>query len=540
MHSFNNRRQFIKSAGISGSSLFALPFLTNGHPPHHQREVPLGQWVNVLSHGVISDGKTKNTLAINELITKVNAIGGGTLYFPPGNYLTGAIHLKSNITLYLEAGATITFSEHFDDYLPMVPCRWQGVDAVNFSPLIYAYRAENITITGSGTLEGSGAVWWDYILKIRKENRENSQAPQSKWQQLFYKNNKPESHQSFGFQRPSLLQAYECRNVLIYGVRFRNSPFWTTHFVTCENVVVDSISIYNPDSPNTDGINPESSKNVRIANCHIHVDDDCVTIKSGKNQWGRDHAKPCENITVTNCVMTSGAAGVGIGSEMSAGIRKVAVSNCVFEGTGSGVHIKTVRGRGGVVEDIQIANLVMNKIPKFAAIRINMEYWEQTNPGPVSEETPRFQHIHISNVRGNHLKKAIEIMGLEEMHARHISLSQISLSAAEGVTCKYVDHLSLHDIEIESEEANPCLFENINGLDINGIKVNTGQQALSKIVLKNVKQAMVARCAHFEKNTPFIKIEGRDTQDILILDRHLYQSKSIDVDSDVSPAEIQG
>jgi polygalacturonase len=153
-----------------------------------------------------------------------------------------------------------------------------------------------------------------------------------------------------------------CKNILIEGISIRNSPFWTVNPEFCENVTIHAVTINNPHSPNTDGINPESCNNVRISNCHITVGDDCITIKSGKDGPGRKTAVPAQNYTITNCTMLSGHGGVVIGSEMSGDVRKIVISNCVFDGTDRGIRIKSARGRGGVVEEIRVSNIVMKNI----------------------------------------------------------------------------------------------------------------------------------------------------------------------------------
>lgn len=531
----SNRRNFITKAGLGIGGVVGLS--SGGDFSGLQIKDTTLNFVNVALKQIIGDGKTKNTLAINSLIKEIHENGGGTLYFPPGNYITGAIHLKSNITIHLEAGAVITFSTDFDDYLPMVQSRWQGIDCVNFSPLIYANNASNITIKGRGTFDGGGAVWWDFVLKLRKEFKETGKVDRTSWQEIFYQNNPEASDQSFGFMRPSLFQAYNSDNILIEGVRFLNSPFWTVHLVTCENVVVDRVWIHNEDSPNTDGINPESSRNVRISNCYIYASDDCITIKSGKSKWARENAKPCENITVTNCVMTSGAAGIGIGSEMSAGVRRVTVSNCVFENTHTGIHIKTNRERGGIVEDVVISNIVMNNVSNEAGIFINTEYWIKTSPGPVNENTPRFRNIHISNVTGVNLKKAVEIIGLEEMAIENVSLSNINTSSQYGLKCRHIKNLILTNIQVNDVTDTPFVFEHIEQADLDGLTTNAGKDQ-PKVKLLNVKDFSLGRCRHNGSGKAFLEIDGEFTRQVWIQDKRLLTSGAVVVTGKVKKGTV--
>ena len=260
------------------------------------------QYYNVLDYGATNDGSTKITDAIAKAIEAATAKGGGTVYFPAGEYLTGPIHLESNITIFIDAGAYIKFSDDFEDYLPFVQSRYEGVEVKSFSPLFYAYEKENITIRGRGTIDGNGKKWWAFTEVDARRSQD------SRWQKMFFEQNKdilmPEQAGSIarGFLRPPFIQPLFCKNVLIEGITIINSPFWTVNPEFCENVTITGITINNPPSPNTDGINPSSCKNVHISNCHISVGDDCITIKSGKDEAGRKMAAPAENYTITKAL----------------------------------------------------------------------------------------------------------------------------------------------------------------------------------------------------------------------------------------------
>ncbi len=392
--------------------------------------------VDMKQAGAKTDGKTINTTLINQTIDRLEKGGGGTLFFPAGKYLTGPIRMKSNITLELEAGATLLFSTNFDDYLPFVEVRHEGVMMKSFSPLIYATDAENITIKGEGTLDGQGKAWWDEFFKVLIDLRDNGKRDVNKYQPMFDKENDvekiaAETNQDWHgtldrrFFRPPFIQPIRCKNVRIEGVKIVNSPFWTINPEFCDNVTVDGVTIHNVPSPNTDGINPESCRNVHISNCHISVGDDCITIKSGRDLQARNLAAPCENITVTNCTMLSGHGGVVIGSEMSGSVRHVTISNCVFEGTDRGIRLKSTRGRGGVVEDIRVSNVVMKDIKK-EALTFNLKYSRMPQE-PKSERTPVFRNIHISGITVVDVNVPIEIVGLEEAPITDIVLRDIQI-----------------------------------------------------------------------------------------------------------------
>ncbi|MGB8489512.1 MAG: glycoside hydrolase family 28 protein, partial [Bacteroidales bacterium] len=386
-------------------------------------------WTNVVTHGADPTGKIKCTGIINGHIDSLAATGGGTLFFPAGTFLTGPIEMKSNITLYLDAGSVIKFSDDFDDYLPMVQSRWEEVRVKNFKSQIYAYRCENISIKGDGHFEGQGGKWWDFMRRINaKEQVDN------KWQEIFRKENKSLlARNSYiasknNFLRPPMLTTYECRNVLIEGVSFSNPPFWTIMPAFSDNITITGITIENPgDSPNTDGIDPSSCRNVHISNCHITVGDDCIVIKSGRDEDGREAGMATENITITNCTMLKGHGGVVIGSEMSGGVRRVTISNCVFEGTDTGIRIKTMRGRGGVVEDIRVSNVSMYDIVN-EGILVTLRY-QPTKPEPLSVRTPSVRNVQLSNINIRNAARPAAIFGLPEKNASEISFNDIRSSS---------------------------------------------------------------------------------------------------------------
>lgn len=422
--------------------------------------------VDMIKAGAATDGKSLNTRLINSTIDRLDANGGGTLYFPAGKYLTGSIRMKSNITLELEAGATLLFSDNFDDYLPFVEMRYEGVMMKSFQPLIYAVDAENITIKGEGTLDGQGKKWWMEFFRVMIDLRDNGVRDINKYQPMWDKENDTkaiyaDTNEDYvgtlqrRFFRPPFIQTVRCKGVKIEGVKIINSPFWTVNPEFCENVVVKGITIHNVPSPNTDGINPESCRNVHISDCHISVGDDCITIKSGRDAQGRRLGVPCENITITNCIMLAGHGGVVIGSEMSGGVRKVAISNCIFDGTDRGIRLKSTRGRGGVVEDIRVSNIVMSNIKQEAVI-LDLKYSKMPLE-PKSERTPIFRNVHISGMTVTDVKTPIKIAGLEEAPISDIVLRDIHIRGA-GQKCMFEDceRITLDDVTVNGEEVKPA------------------------------------------------------------------------------------
>ncbi len=466
---------------------------------------------DVTKFGAKKDSSAKATRAIKKAIDAASKSGGGTIYFPAGKYLTGPIQLKSNITIFIDAGAELNFSDDFNDYLPMVETRYEGVDVMSFSPLFYAYKEENISITGRGKINGHGKKWWDYVEGF-KDNQ-----PRNSWQKMFDSLNRtmlmPDEARQMkrGFLRPPFIQPMYCKNVLIEGITITNSPFWTVNPEFCENVTVQGVTINNPHSPNTDGINAESCKYVHISNCHISVGDDCITIKSGKDIPGRTKNMPAENYTITNCTMLSGHGGVVIGSEMSGGVKKIVISNCVFDGTDRGIRIKTTRGRGGVVEDIRVDNIVMKNI-REQAIVLDMEY-AKVKPEPLSERTPKFRNIRFSNITA-YTRQAMYINGLEEMPVQEISLNDVVFEAETGIVIKNAKDIELHNVRVNTKKGVPLQVVNTERLAIDGLVTTLPLAEIPVIQVANVKDVLIRNCWPLEGTKIFAEVKGANGKNV--------------------------
>ena len=371
---------------------------------------------NVRAHGATGDGQTLDMPAIQSAIDACAAQGGGTVFLPAGRYLTGSLFLRNNISLHLDSGAVILGSEDPGDY-PIVHSRWEGKHQDTHAPLITGQNLSNVSVTGRGTIDGRGAIWW--------------QAKKEGW---------------VAHPRPRLISFSDCTNVLIEGITAINSPSWTINPVHCQNVTIHAVTIINPaDSPNTDGINPDSCRLVRISDCYVSVGDDCITIKSGTEHEHPDRYAPCRDITITNCTLERGHGGVVIGSEMSGGVKNVVISNCVFIGTDRGIRIKSRRGRGGAIEDIRVSNLVMDGV--LCPFTMNLYYHigvrgntdiSDKNPRSVDDTTPRLRRIHFSHITAREVKHAAGFLyGLAEMPLEDISLTDVSISISSEADSGY-------------------------------------------------------------------------------------------------------
>jgi polygalacturonase len=475
-------------------------------------------WLNILNEGGNNKG-IKCTEAIQNAIEKASKNGGGTIFFPAGEYLTGPIKFKSNITIYLDAGSVLKFSQNFDDYLPYVEMRYEGIMMKTFSPLFYGKDLENISIKGRGIIDGQGEAWWNEVYRIE---RAKEPLPQTKYQTMWLEQNKGIVYEPYykrtidkNFFRPSFFQVLNCKNILIEGVTFKNSPFWTINPEFCENINITGITINNPHSPNTDGINPSSCKNVRISNCHISVGDDCITIKSGRDADGRKYGVATENVTITNCTMLSGHGGVVIGSEMSGGIKKVTISNCVFDGTDRGIRIKAARGRGGVVEDIRVDNIVMKNIKKEAII-MDLFYDKDNPEEPVTERTPVFRNIHISDVTGGNVNTAGYVRGIVEMPIQNITFSNINMDGKDGFTVDTASDVEFHDVKVNATLGSSFKISNSKNLILDNVGSSTPLKGVPVIKIDNALNIMINNNFPFNATDIFIEANGKDTKKIFV------------------------
>lgn len=393
----------------------------------------------IMDYGAVADGKTDNTQAIKDAISACVEAGGGKVIIPSGKFLTGPIHLKSNVNLHLEKGAEVLFTKDKQAYLPVVRTSYEGVELMNYSPLIYAYQQNNIAVTGSGTFNGQAdnENWWPWCGAERyghkkgdPHQRDSINLPRLR---KMNENATPVEERIFGeghHLRPTFFEPFDCENVLIQGVTFTNAPFWVMHPIKCNNVTVDGVTV-SSHGPNNDGCDPEYSRNVHITNCVFDTGDDCIAIKSGRNDEGRRVNIPSENIVVENCIMKDGHGGVVMGSEISAGVRNVYVRNCKMDSPNldRAIRIKTNTLRGGFVENVFVKNIEVGQV-KEAFLKINTYYAIYDNQE--GDHIPRIKNIHIEDVTvENGGKYGILIQGREESPVQNVTFKNVTIKKAE-------------------------------------------------------------------------------------------------------------
>ncbi len=389
----------------------------------------------ITDFGGVGDGKTMCTDAFRKAVTACHDAGGGRVVVPSGKFLSGAIHLKSNVNLHVSEGAVILFSQDPADYLPVVFTRWEGVECMNYSPLIYAFEQENVAITGKGTLDGQAddEHWWPWKGKTShgwKEGEPNQSKARNKLFDMG-QNGVSVKERVFGtgsYLRPNFIQPYRCKNVLIEGVTIRSSPMWELHPVLCKNVTVRGVTVISH-GPNNDGCDPESSSNVLIEKCLFDTGDDCIALKSGRNNDGRRVNRPIENVVVRDCVMKDGHGGVVIGSEISGGARNIFAENCQMDSPNLDrmLRIKTNSVRGGLIENIYLRNIKVGEVAD-AIFRVNFLYEE----GDADKFTPTVRNVHISNISSDKSKYGLYLQGYKRSPVTGIFLENCSFNNLEN------------------------------------------------------------------------------------------------------------
>ena len=390
---------------------------------------------SIKDYGALADGETDDLPAIREAIEACHREGGGKVIFGPGTYFVkGPIHLKSNVNLTFQEGARLEYSNDPNDFLPVVKTRWEGVECYNFSALIYAYQAENIAVTGPGVLDGNAddTHWWPWKGNKRDgwtEGAPSQLDPSSRERLIAYNREQlPVEQRIFGdkgFLRPNFIQPYDCRNVHIEGITLVNSPMWVVHPVLCENVIVENITV-NSHGPNNDGCNPESCRNVLIQDCLFDTGDDCIALKSGRNQDGRRINRPTESVVIRNCRMKDGHGGVVIGSEVSGGCRNIFAEQCQMDSPNldRAIRVKTNRSRGGKISNLYFRNIQVGTV-KEAVVKVNMQY---TLDDTISISYPQINDIFVENVTSEKSDYGVRIIGIDDEHP----VSSVSIS-----NCKF-------------------------------------------------------------------------------------------------------
>lgn len=487
------RAQTYKYETIYENLPFAMPKVEAPQFPKHE--------VVLTDFGAVGNGVDLCTDAFAKAIDTLIHQGGGRLLVPAGIWFTGPIVLKSNINLHLMKGAIILFSPDVNLY-PLVETVFEGLDTRRCQSPISGRNLTNVAITGQGAIDGNGhywrplkrekvtegiwkktisrggvykrpTYWFPYPQTLKGDTISNMNVPQhlkseEEWQSVRH------------FLRPVMVSLIACKNVWLQGVIFQNSPAWNLHPLMCENVLVEEVQVRNPSyAQNGDGLDLESCKNALIVNSTFDVGDDGICLKSGKDEDGRRRARPCENVVVDGCTVFKGHGGFVVGSEMSGGVRNVAVSNCQFLGTDVGLRFKSKRGRGGIVENIWIRNVSMMDIPT-EPVTFNLYYGGKSavevlesgeaipakvDPMPVDESTPCFRNIHISGLVCSNARRALFFNGIPEMPIDQIVLENIDITSQIGAEFVYSRNITLKNVNIHTETGEKLVTRFCEGVN---------------------------------------------------------------------------
>ncbi len=402
----------------------------------------------ITDYGAVEGGKQDCTDAIKRAIEKCSSSGGGKVVVPEGIYLTGAIYLKSNVNLHLLKNSTLLFSTDPKAYMPVVFTRWEGTECMNFSPFIYAFKEKNIAVTGEGTLDGgaSDANWWAWARR-GTDGKSPATVDVKALNELSDKG-VPVEKRIFGerhYLRPNFFAPNRCQNVMIEGLTIVRSPMWEINPVLCTNVIVRGLKITSH-GPNNDGCDPEASKNVLIENCLFDTGDDCIAIKSGRNDDGRRVGVAVENLIIRGCTMKDGHAGVAIGSEIAGGCRNVFIENCKMDSPNldRALRFKSNARRGGVVENIFMRNVEVGKVSE-AFITVDFLYEE----GPKGNFMPAVRNVYVENVTAKAAPRLFFIAGFQGATIDNIKIANskfYGLTASELVD--YAGKIILDNVTI--------------------------------------------------------------------------------------------
>ncbi|MCW3849428.1 glycoside hydrolase family 28 protein [Sphingomonas sp. LB-2] len=410
---------------------------------------------DITAYGAKGDGTTLNTAAIARAIEACAAAGGGRVVVPAGRFLTGAVHLKSNVNLHLAEGSNLLFSTDPAHY-PLVFTRWEGIELMNYSPFVYARKQRNIAITGSGILDGQGSAehWWPWKGPwggTAEHGWREGMPDQRKARAVLFQmaeDRVPVEKRVFGegsYLRPAFVQPYDCENVLIEGIKLRGSPFWQIHPVLCRNIIVRGVDIMGH-GPNNDGCDPESVDMMLIERCTFDTGDDCIAVNSGRNEDGRRLATPAQNILIRDCRMKEGHGGVVVGSQISGGARWVFAERCVMDSPDLwyAIRFKNNALRGGLLEDFYYRDLDVGTVSR-AAVTCDFNYEE----GARGRFVPRLRNVVVERLRAANALRVIDSQGLPGAPVTDITLRDCSFDGvSQPSVVRFTERLTLENVRV--------------------------------------------------------------------------------------------
>ncbi|MFN3408893.1 MAG: glycoside hydrolase family 28 protein [Limisphaerales bacterium] len=393
-----------------------------------------GPVINVRDLGAKGDGETLDTAALQRAFDQVRRTGG-TIVFPPGTYLSAPLNLRGNdVTVRLDEGATLLATTNHAAFLKSGAGNWlEATSNSDFVPFLSIKDSTNLTLTGQGTIDGNGPVWWEEAEKARQRQS------------------------GFTLPRPNLIVPQRIQNLRVTGLTIQRSPKFHLVPTECEEVWIEGVRILAPErAPNTDAIDPSLSRNVTITNCFIDVGDDNIAIKSGRKVPGREFA--CENILITHCTFRHGH-GMSIGSETVGGVRNVVVRHCTFENTVNGIRIKSDRKRGGIVDGLVCEEITMKNVRGALTLTSYYPRIPATDEAqPVTDTTPKYRNIVIRNLTATSTRNAGFIVGLPESVIENVRLENVTITAEQaGLEIRHARGVELKNVTITPRQGPPVI-----------------------------------------------------------------------------------
>jgi hypothetical protein len=537
-----DRRTFFRAlAGASGVVALTAEAMAKPAAPGSPRLHDVSQF------GAVGDGRTDATAGLQRAVDACAAAGGGLVLVPPGRYLSGAVNLRSHVHLHLGSGATLLASQRPEDY-PAMAGRWEGIERTTHSSLLTGVDLEDVTISGTGTIEGRGEPWWkahDDTVKLRTARQLNRQA-----------DNPPDA--PLRWPRPRLINLVRCQRVLVSGIHTRNSPSYNLHFIYCQDVVVEGVTVDSMKGPNSDGVVLDSSRRVRVTGCSLSTRSDGIALKSGYNDDGRRVHIACEDVIISSCHLygTMGG-GITIGSETAGDIRDVSISNCLISGGRMGIHVRSPRGRGGTVERVRVSNVIMREISSSAialsnyydSLRLDPEgpraavdatslkdvferplAESERNPPlpsrgnpetdrsmvlPVGPGTPSLRDFSFNGVSVDQVQALAVLEGLPERFIRGVTMTDLNVSRARtGLFCWRVGQVRLSGATFERCEGLAVTAQDVERLEINRLAAGSAGHR-TVVQLENVNGAFIHGCSLGQSGPQFLRQVGDTNRGIV-------------------------
>jgi polygalacturonase len=483
------------------------------------------QAIDVRELGAVADGKTLCTETIQNAIDRCGAAGGGTVYFPPGKYLSGTVFLKSRVTLRLEAGATLQGSARLADY-PVVKAKTveSRTNSYNTRSLIFAEDLDAISIVGQGTLDGNGAAY------------------------------KEKAHDG---RRPLMLRVINCRDVLVENIQMQNSGFWNQHYLACKRVRVQGIRVFNHATYNVDGIDIDGCRDFVVSNCFIDSDDDAICLKSTLNL-------PCENVLISNCVVSSHCNAIKMGTDSSGGFMNVAITNCsiisprdskVIYGLQrgiSGISLELVDG--GRMDRIAVSNVTIDGVEVPIFVRLGNRGTGFVIERAMSEEAipvGTLRNVSFANVIATRAgKTGCSVVGLPRHCVENVSFSNVTIRSegggprqrasaaikeraadypegtmfgklpAHGLYCRHLRGLTLADVRLltdKPDERHALVLDDVRDANVSGLSCSSAAAAPSVVRMAQARNILIRGCQPLIPDGVFLRLEGRDTTGIALV-----------------------